>query len=62
MDHKTAFFASVRDPRTWGFLIGYNLITCAGTISYFFPTLMGALGYTGSQVQCESTIVQTAQG
>ncbi|KAI9634398.1 major facilitator superfamily transporter [Dioszegia hungarica] len=51
MDHKTAFFASVRDPRTWGFLIGYNLITCAGTISYFFPTLMGALGYTGSQVQ-----------
>lgn len=53
MTHGQAFMAAVKDMRTWGFLITYNMVTCAGTISYFFPTLMTALGYTGSMAQCE---------
>jgi hypothetical protein len=28
-----------------------SLCTCAGTITYFIPTLMGALGYKGNMVQ-----------
>ncbi|GFZ47584.1 hypothetical protein JCM24511_05328 [Saitozyma sp. JCM 24511] len=51
LSHKEAFLASVKDLRTWGFLLLYNLITCAGTISYFFPTLMTSLGYTGNKAQ-----------
>ncbi|KAL8287058.1 hypothetical protein RQP46_004064 [Phenoliferia psychrophenolica] len=48
---KQAFVASVKDPKTWWFLMGYVLIAGSGTISYFFPTLMGSLGYTGRNVQ-----------
>jgi hypothetical protein len=36
------------------FMLAYNLLTSVGTISYFFPTLMNALGYTGRTAQCES--------
>lgn len=36
------------------FMLAYNVLTATGTISYFFPTLMGALGYKGRHVQCES--------
>lgn len=39
---------------TWQlFMLAYNLLTSVGTISYFFPTLMNALGYTGRTAQCE---------
>jgi len=34
-------------------MLAYNVLTATGTISYFFPTLMGALGYKGRHVQCE---------
>jgi len=34
-------------------MLAYNVLNATGTISYFFPTLMGALGYKGRQVQCE---------
>ncbi|KAL8279797.1 hypothetical protein RQP46_007892 [Phenoliferia psychrophenolica] len=51
MTTKQAFVASVKDPKTWAFLVAYVLIAGSGTISYFFPTLMGSLGYTGRNVQ-----------
>lgn len=35
-------------------MLAYNVLTATGTSSYFFPTLMSSLGYTGNMVQCES--------
>jgi hypothetical protein len=35
------------------FTLVYVLLNGAGTISYFFPTLMTSLGYTGRDAQCE---------
>lgn len=32
-------------------MVAQSLNTCAGTITYFIPTLMTALGYTGMDVQ-----------
>lgn len=29
------------------------MLNSVGTISYFFPTLMTSLGYTGQKSQCE---------
>lgn len=45
--------ASVKDWKTWGFMLVYVLLNGAGTISYFFPTLMTSLGYRGRNAQCE---------
>lgn len=36
-------------------MLSLNTILASGTVSYFFPTLMGALGYKGRMVQCKST-------
>lgn len=36
------------------FMLSLNTILASGTVSYFFPTLMGALGYEGRMVQCKS--------
>jgi MFS family permease len=41
-------------------MIGYVLINGAGTISYFFPTLMKSLGYSGRNAQCELIWLQAA--
>ncbi|KZO90527.1 hypothetical protein CALVIDRAFT_542568 [Calocera viscosa TUFC12733] len=51
MTHLQSFLAAVRDWRTWAFMVAQSLCTCAGTIMYFIPTLMGALGYTGNMAQ-----------
>lgn len=40
-------------------MLAYNVLTATGTISYFFPTLMSALGYTGRQVQCKFSVSDT---
>jgi hypothetical protein len=34
-------------------MLAYNLLNSVGTISYFFPTLMTALGYKGRAAQCK---------
>lgn len=36
-------------------MLSLNTILASGTVSYFFPTLMGALGYKGRMVQCKIT-------
>ncbi|ORY26990.1 major facilitator superfamily transporter [Naematelia encephala] len=51
MTHKQAFIEALKDPKTWCFMIIYNVLNSVGTISYFFPTLMKALGYTGRTAQ-----------
>ena len=33
------------------FVLAQSLCTCAGTITYFIPTLMAALGYKGHEIQ-----------
>ncbi|KAL7409586.1 hypothetical protein BDY24DRAFT_436884 [Mrakia frigida] len=39
----------MKDKNTWILTVGYMGLTSAGTISYFFPTLMVSLGYSGTQ-------------
>lgn len=51
MSHWTAFKLACKDPKTWIFVLIYNLLNMVGTISYFFPTLMTALGYKGRVAQ-----------
>ncbi|RSH80115.1 hypothetical protein EHS25_007317 [Saitozyma podzolica] len=51
ISHMQAFKLAVKNPRTWAFLITYNMLNSVGTISYFFPTLMTSLGYTGQKSQ-----------
>ncbi|WOO84172.1 MFS transporter prlL [Vanrija pseudolonga] len=51
VSHFQAFKDACKDPKTWVFVVVYNLINGAGTISYFFPTLMKTLGYTGRKIQ-----------
>jgi len=46
-----SFVMAVRDWRTWLFWFGQTTCTCAGTITYFIPTLMEALGYEGTKSQ-----------
>ena len=53
MSHRRAFIEAIKDPRTWTFMLAYNLLNSVGTISYFFPTLMTALGYKGRAAQCK---------
>jgi sugar phosphate permease len=49
LSHKEAFVRAMKDKKTWLLTLGYMGITSAGTISYFFPTLMVTLGYRGVQ-------------
>ncbi|KPI39180.1 putative transporter [Cyphellophora attinorum] len=51
MPYKKAILLSIRDPKLWLFMLALNVILASGTVSYFFPTLMGALGYKGRMVQ-----------
>lgn len=46
-----SFVMACRDWRTWLFCFGQSTNTAAGTITYFVPTLMTALGYSGRQAQ-----------
>ncbi|KFY20081.1 hypothetical protein V491_04006 [Pseudogymnoascus sp. VKM F-3775] len=49
--HLQSFLYAVRDWRTWLFVVAQSLCTCAGTITYFIPTLMASLGYSGNKIQ-----------
>ncbi|KFZ03326.1 hypothetical protein V502_11041 [Pseudogymnoascus sp. VKM F-4520 (FW-2644)] len=49
--HLQSFLFAVRDWRTWLFVVAQSLCTCAGTITYFIPTLMASLGYAGNKIQ-----------
>ncbi|KAG7530603.1 hypothetical protein FFLO_04905 [Filobasidium floriforme] len=51
LGHMQAFKASVKDWKTWAFMLVYVLLNGSGTISYFFPTLMTTLGYSGRDAQ-----------
>jgi len=52
-----AFVLAVSDWRTWLFCFGQSTLTAAGTITYFVPTLMNALGYYGTQAQYVSLLL-----
>ncbi|KFY16962.1 hypothetical protein V492_00971 [Pseudogymnoascus sp. VKM F-4246] len=51
ISHLQSFLRAVRDWRTWLFVLAQSLCTCAGTITYFIPTLMESLGYKGNKIQ-----------
>lgn len=51
--HWQGFKDACKDPRTWVFLVLYNMISSVGTISYFFPSLLQTMGYEGRKLQCE---------
>ncbi|KAJ9610626.1 hypothetical protein H2200_005403 [Cladophialophora chaetospira] len=51
MPYKRAILLSIKDGKMWLFMLSLNTILASGTVSYFFPTLMGALGYKGRMVQ-----------
>ncbi|OQV04998.1 hypothetical protein CLAIMM_09802 [Cladophialophora immunda] len=51
MPYKKAVLLSIKDWKMWLFMVSLNTILASGTVSYFFPTLMGALGYKNRMVQ-----------
>lgn len=51
VSHWGAFKQALKDPKTYVFMLIYNVLNSLGTISYFFPTLMAALGYHGRMQQ-----------
>ena len=51
MGHWDAFKLAVKDPKTWVFLVIYNCLSSVGTISYFFPSLLETMGYSGRTLQ-----------
>ncbi|OCF55072.1 hypothetical protein L486_07182 [Kwoniella mangroviensis CBS 10435] len=55
MSHWQAFKIALKDPKTWVFMLIYNVLNSVGTISYFFPTLMTSLGYKGRKAQFMTT-------
>jgi len=54
-DHKIGLWKAtkvgVKDWRMWLFTFGQSTNTCAGTITYFIPTLVSSLGYSGKMAQ-----------
>lgn len=51
VSHWRAFVLAVTDWRVWLVLLGQNMATAGGTITYFIPTLTVALGYSGKMAQ-----------
>lgn len=51
LGHVAALKRSVMDWRTWVFVVGYMAIVGSSTLSYFYPTLVQGLGYSGSVTQ-----------
>jgi MFS family permease len=51
LGHVAALKRSVTDWRTWVFVVGYMAIVGSSTLSYFYPTLVQGLGYSGSVTQ-----------
>ncbi|KAL4994663.1 major facilitator superfamily domain-containing protein [Aspergillus recurvatus] len=51
LSHGQALKASVSNWKTWLFVVGYMAIVGSSTLSYFYPTLVSGLGYTGNMAQ-----------
>ncbi|KAH8786832.1 major facilitator superfamily domain-containing protein [Hyaloscypha finlandica] len=51
ISHFQALKLAGQNWRTWGFTTGYMVIIGAGTLSYFYPTLVKGLGYTSTTAQ-----------
>ncbi|KAF3769746.1 MFS general substrate transporter [Cryphonectria parasitica EP155] len=51
MGHLTALKHSVLNWRTWIFVVGYMAVVGSSTLSYFYPTLVEGLGYSGAVTQ-----------
>ncbi|KAH0378930.1 MFS general substrate transporter, partial [Aureobasidium melanogenum] len=51
LGHIEALKESVTNWRTWIFVVGYMAVVGSSTLSYFYPTLVKGLGYTGKDVQ-----------
>ncbi|KAL2803269.1 major facilitator superfamily domain-containing protein [Aspergillus granulosus] len=51
MGHLQALKHSLSTWRTWLFVVGYMAIVGSSTLSYFYPTLVQGLGYTGHMAQ-----------
>lgn len=49
--HVQALKVSLINWRTWLFVLGYCIITATTSQSYFYPTLVESLGYTGTTIQ-----------
>ncbi|KAL2845092.1 major facilitator superfamily domain-containing protein [Aspergillus pseudodeflectus] len=51
MTHLQALKLSLSVWKTWFFVVGYMAIVGSSTLSYFYPTLVKGLGYTGNMAQ-----------
>lgn len=51
MNPLQALVAATLDPRTYFFILLYILDNGVATISYFIPTVLSSLGYTGNLAQ-----------
>lgn len=51
---------AVSDWRMWLFCFGQSLIAAAGSVSFFIPTLVTSLGYTGSMAQYVSDLIPSS--
>ncbi|KAH8426545.1 uncharacterized protein LDX57_004281 [Aspergillus melleus] len=51
LTHWEAIVISVKDWRTWMFVVGYMVIVGSSTLSYFYPTLVQGLFNTSSTKQ-----------
>lgn len=51
MTHGEAFKFAILNWRVWLLTLGYLIITGTSSMSYFYPTLVQSLGYTGTKVQ-----------
>ncbi|KAL4902920.1 hypothetical protein BDW74DRAFT_186583 [Aspergillus multicolor] len=51
LGHAQALKASLQNSKTWLFVVGYMAIVGSSTLSYFYPTLVEGLGYTGNMAQ-----------
>lgn len=46
-----ALCTSIKDWRTWLFVLGYMIIVGSSTLTYFYPALVKGLGYTSNMAQ-----------
>ncbi|BCS20356.1 uncharacterized protein APUU_20788A [Aspergillus puulaauensis] len=51
LTHSQALKRSLSNWKTWLFVLGYMAIVGSSTLSYFYPTLVSGLGYTGNMAQ-----------
>ncbi|KAI1084580.1 major facilitator superfamily domain-containing protein [Whalleya microplaca] len=51
LSHLQALKQALTNWRVWLFVVGYMAIVGSSTLSYFYPTLVNGLGYTGNLAQ-----------